>query len=184
MAFGELGVDSVGVDSPSQGVPVYAHSASIGPMLGNNTSVIDSITLHHVYMGGQRVNRYTFHRPRVLNMTLDQMDMTNGDTTELRMEFAYDGIEIVNNDPVAMVAGSDGRLDQRPGIRYPLGGAGSTAESPSNQAPATQAPSGLAELYADGRAYVEGFVSGATKMAGDAIESVTTSARDLFNSIT
>ncbi len=184
MAFGELGVDSVGADSPSQGVPVYAHSASIGPMLGNNTSVIDSITLHHVYMGGRRVNRYTFHRPRVLNMTLDQMDMTNGDTTELRMEFAYDGIEIVNNDPVAMVAGSDGRLDQRPGIRYPLGGAGSTAESPSNQAPATQAPSGLAELYADGRAYVEGFVSGATKMAGDAIGSVTTSARDLFNSIT
>lgn len=184
MEFGELGVDMIGTDSPSQGVPIYSHAATIGPLLGNNTSIIDSITLHHVYMGGQRVNKYTFHRPRIINMALDQMDMASGDTSELRLEFAYDNIEIVNNDPSAMVSGSDARLDQNRGLRYPLGGAGSSEETPNKQANATQAPSGLAELYADGRAYVEGYVSGATKMAGDAYNSVTTSAKELFKSIT
>lgn len=184
MNFGQLEQDTIGTDAGAQGIPSYVHSASIGPMLGNNTSIIDAITLHHVYRGGQRVNRYTFHRPRVLNMTLDQMDMSSGDSSELRLEFAYDSIEITNNDPSAMNGRSDGKIDRVPGIRYPLGGAGSTAESYSNEASATQAPSGLAELYADGRAYVEGYVSGATKMAGDAFSSVTNSAKSLFNNIT
>ncbi len=183
MNFNQLTNSAVGVDSDTQGISAYKHSASIGPLLGTNTSIIDAITLHHVYMGGKRVNRYTFHRPRIINMALDQMDMTNGDASELRMEFAYDGIEITNNIENALSGRSDARIDNVAGIRYPIGGNGQYDGESSSLAAATEAPSGLAELYANGRAYVEGYVSGATKMAGDAYTSVTSSAKELFDSI-
>lgn len=177
-------MDLVGTGSGTQGIPSYRHAASISPYLGNNTSIIDSIVLHHVFMGGQRVNSYTFYNPRVVNMSLDQMDMTAGETTELRMEFAYDGLNIVNNEPLAMVAGADTRLDERPGIRYPLGGNGWNEGTWSMATAGTQAPAGLAEMYARGEAYVEGFVSGTTKMAGDLINSASNTASSIWNSIT
>ena len=184
MNFGDLKNTQIGRDAETQGIAAYQHSASIGPMLGTNTSIIEAITLHHVYMGGKRVNRYTFHRPRVINMTLDQMDMTAGEVSELRLEFAYDSIEITNNIDTALSGRSDSRIDNVPGIRHPIGGHGVYDPGQTIAAAATEAPSGLAELYADGRAYVEGFVSGATKMAGDAYTSVANGAKGLWTSIT
>lgn len=119
MEFNGTSNESTGTDSPTQGIPVHNHAASIGPLIGDRTSIIESINLYHVYLGGSRVNRYTFHKPRILNMSLDQLDMADGNATELKLEFAFDNIEIINNDDTALPMADRDRAN---GSMYPLGG--------------------------------------------------------------
>lgn len=171
MDFGNLAATSTGTDSGAQGIPTYSHGASIGPMLGTDVSIIESIDLYHVYSGGQKVNQYRFINPRVTTLGLDSMDMANEGTTELEMEFAYDAIEITN--AVSMTNITGGHIDIHPGFKYPLGGPNPQTTASTSASLTTTASSGLAELYAKGEAYVEGVTS-----------SVTSSASSLFSSIT
>lgn len=186
MDFKGPNAELVGVDSPTQGIPAFSNAASVGPLMDNCTSIIDNIIIHHVYLGGTRVNQYKFIRPRVTTITMDSLDMSSGETTELHMEFAYDGLEVTNNIPLAMKADSDDNIDRKhTNIRYPLGGAGSTADNEqSKSAVQTMATGAMAEWYASGASLVDGMMAGATKMAGDAYNSVSSAAESTWNSIT
>lgn len=183
MDFSEGQAKTVGKDSPTQGVDVFTHAASIGPLAGNCTSIIESINLYHVYMGGQKVNRYTFHRPRILNMSLDAFDMTSGDTTELKLEFAFDNIEIVNNDIAAMPMAGRDRAD---GSLYPLGGFAtangdySSKETTKGTTKGTMMGGALGEAFSRGESFIDrglgtisNWVSGAVDSVSGAVDSVS-----------
>lgn len=170
-----LKTTTVGYDSPTQGIPYYTQSASVGPLIGSRTSVIESINLYHVYRGGKRVNRYTYHRPRIVSMSLDQLDMSSPDTSELRFEFVPDNVEIINNDmnalPIYMRDRPQGTSDTS---IYPLGGTASLpGDFASDELDASmlnniageivgtgpnKSGQSLANLLATGEAYVGGIV--------------------------
>lgn len=177
MEFEDVYAASIGRDSPTQGVNVYDHAASIGPLLGSRTSIIESINLYHVYLGGKKVNRYTFHKPRIMNMALDQLDMTSADATELKIEFAFDNIEIVNNDASALPMSQRDRED---GSLYPLGGlASQPGDFQSDQVDKSGIKGGtvvggtLAELYAKGESFIEGAADTVGGWASSAVDSVS-----------
>lgn len=155
MDFGQLSPTATGRDSGTQGIAAYDYSASVGPMLGTDVSIIESIDLFHVYSGGQKVNQYKFINPRVVTLGLDEMDMANEGVTELQLEFAYDTVEIT--DAVSMTNITGGHIDMRPGFKYPLGGPNPYNSDVSSTSP-TNSPRGLAESYASGLSFVEGLV--------------------------
>lgn len=172
MDFGGLLASATGRDSGTQGIPAYVHGASVGPLLGTDVSIIESIDLFHVYSGGQKVNQYRFLNPRIVTLGLDELDMSSEAVTEMQMEFAYDAIEITN--AVSMTNITGGHIDMRPGFRYPLGGPNPfdsdiaiASTSPSSS------PSGLAERYAAGEAFIEGAVGGMPSAIGNIISSAT-----------
>lgn len=169
MDFGQLEQTATGRDSGTQGIPTYSNGASIGPMLGSDVSIIESIDLFHVYSGGQKVNQYRFINPRVVTLGLDELDMSSESVTELQLEFAYDTIEITN--AVSMTNITGGHIDMRPGFRYPLGGP-NPFNSDVNAVSPTSSPNGLAELYAKGESFIEGAIGSVTSSVGNVIGSV------------
>lgn len=170
MDFGSLSPTSTGRDSGTQGIPTYSYSGTIGPMLGSDVSIIESIDLYHVYSGGQKVNQYRFINPRIVTMGLDEMDMSSETVTEMQLEFAYDTIEITN--AVSMTNITGGHIDMRAGFKYPLGGPNPYNSDVSSVSP-TSSSSGLAELYAKGEAFID-----------SAVSSTVSSAKNVFNSVT
>ncbi len=176
MDFKDISVGSTGADSPAQGIATYNHAASLGPLLGDRTSIIERINLYHVYMGGAKVNQYTFHRPRIMSMNLDDMDMSSEQTTELKLEFAYDSVEIINAVAPNTVLGKD----QEDGSLYPLGRANNGPGAPISESPtsiiskvssATGFP--LAEAFARGESFIEGLYSNAKSYVSDAVDGVS-----------
>lgn len=172
MDFSEGQAKTTGRDSPTQGIDVFNHAASIGPLAGNLVSVIESINLYHVYMGGQKVNRYTFHRPKVTNMSLDALDMSSGETTELKIEFAFDNIEIVNNDTSALPMAGRDRAD---GSMYPLGGHGT--QNGDFQAKETLkgtiATVAQTEAFSRGASFIDRGLGTISNLASSVVDSVT-----------
>lgn len=177
MDFHDVAVDSTGKDSPTQGIEMMDHASSIGPLLGNNVSIIQSINLYHVYFGGAKVNEYKFINPRILNMNLDGMDMSSPDTSELKMEFAYDNVEISNYVSPGQVVGKD----NEDGTQYPLGRANwgpggypSSCAIPTSGTSVTGSPSGfpVAEALGRGESFVEGLITSAKGMFSSAASAV------------
>lgn len=177
MEYHDIGVDATGKDSGAQGIGIMDHAASIGPLLGSNTSIIQSINLYHVYMGGSKVNEYQFINPRVLNMNLDGMDMSAGETSELKMEFAYDNVVISNYVSPGMVVGKD----NEDGAEYPLGRANwgpggypASSEVPTSVGGAGGASSGfpLAEAMGRGESFIEGLISGAAGLGSSVASAI------------
>lgn len=169
MNFGDLQASATGRDSSTQGVPGYVHGASVGPMLGTDTSIIESIDLYHVYSGGQKVNQYRFLNPRVVTLGLDELDMSNEGVTEMQLEFAYDAIEITN--AVSMTNITGGHIDMRPGFRYPLGGPNPMQTDIASISPMSS-PKGLAERYANGESFIEGAIGNVVGSANQYLSSV------------
>lgn len=165
MEFNVPTVDTAGPDSPTQGIIGYKHGATVGPTLGTNVSIIDSIDLYHVYSGGQKVNQYRFHNPRVVNIALDALDMTSESITELQMEFAYDMVEITNAVSMTTV------VHDRPGFRYPLGGP-NPLPSAAAESPTTVSAASAAAL-ANGTGFVEGITDVANTYYQDKAAKLT-----------
>jgi hypothetical protein len=68
-------------------------AASLGKLSDNNINIIKSIKLFHVYDAGRYMNVYTFHNPKILNFTPNELDMAEtGDGSELEFQFAYDAM--------------------------------------------------------------------------------------------
>lgn len=173
MDFGSLPMTATGRDSGTQGIPAYNYAGSVGPMLGTDVSIIESIDLFHVYSGGQKVNQYRFINPRVVTLGLDELDMSNENVTELQLEFAYDTVEVTN--AVSMTNITGGHIDMRPGFRYPLGGPNPYNSDVSSVSP-TISPKGMAEKYATGGAYIEGAIT-------DTVKAATSGAAGLWTKI-
>ena len=75
-------------------------AGSIGPLPptpnGYESSIIELITIKHWYMKGEAVESvsYEFLNPKVVNMTLDELDMTQSDVSTIMMNFVYDSVYI------------------------------------------------------------------------------------------
>ena len=152
--------NNAGPDSNTQGIQVIDSSASIGAFLGNRTSVIEFLDVYHVFMSGQKINHYRFYRPRILNMTLDSLDMTSEQVTELKMELVYDSVEIVNQSSDAIF----NQIDSRTGVQYPLGG-----QAAPNILPAASMPTTVNAAGYDGSDDSGGFLSNITASARRAV---------------
>lgn len=180
MEFHDIGVDATGRDAGAQGIGIMDHAGSIGPLLGANKSIIQSINLYHVYHGGSKVNEYKFINPRIMSMNLDNMDMSSGDTSELKMEFAYDNVEISNYVSPGSVVGKDNEQ----GAEYPLGranwGPGGYPASSSVPVVGTNVVSSsssgfpIAESLARGESFVEGILLGGKNMLSNVVNSTDT----------
>ena len=176
MNFGDLLTSATGRDSGTQGIPGYIHGASVGPLLGTDTSIIESIDLFHVYSGGQKVNQYRFLNPRIVTLGLDELDMSSEGVTEMQLEFAYDAIEITN--AVSMTNITGGHIDMRPGFRYPLGGPNPfPSETEIASVSPTSSPKGLAERYAAGEAFIEGGI-------GTMVGGISQKLSNVFGAVT
>jgi len=178
MDFHDIGVDATGKDAGAQGIGTMDHAASIGPLLGSNTSIIQSINLYHVYFGGAKVNEYKFINPRILSMNLDGMDMSAGETSELKIEFAYDNVEISNYVSPGQVVGKD----NEDGAQYPLGRAnwGPAGYPSSSSVPTSVATSGsvssgfpMAEAMGRGESFVEGLFTSAAGLGSSIASGVS-----------
>lgn len=169
MAFGDLVQMDRGVDSPTQGITSYNHSASIGPLLQDHTSIIKTLRIHHVYMSGQKMNTYTFHRPRIVQMTLDGLDMTDGEITTVSFEFAYDGIDVINNNSDLLAAGSPER--DRQYLQYPIGGHNINLTTPAQSVGSVSTVIGsTAELLARGESFADGVISNIRSRVGSLLD--------------
>jgi hypothetical protein len=57
--------------------------------------LIKSIEVFHMYNNFSHMDKYTYHRPKITNFTLDGLDMEDGTTgNQITLEFAYDGLNI------------------------------------------------------------------------------------------
>lgn len=178
MDFADVKTQASGKDSGAQGIWTSDHAASIGALLGSNTSIIQSINLYHVYFGGAKVNEYRFINPRVMSMNLDNMDMSDGGTSELKMEFAYDNVEISNYVSPGNVVGKD----NEDGAQYPLGRANwgpggypASSEVPSNGTSVSGSSSGMpvAESLGRGESFIEGALTGAAGLGSSIARGIS-----------
>lgn len=75
------------------GMTVKGYSASSGPLLNENKTLISQIKVFHVYNYGLKMNVYNYMNPRITSLAPDNLDMSVGDQgTELRIKFVYDSV--------------------------------------------------------------------------------------------
>jgi hypothetical protein len=79
-----------------EGAPqMRGYSSSLGPLLGDTTSIISRIRLYHIFDYGKLMNIYNFYNPRILSFTPTELNMAEtGDGAEFEFQFAYDGMFI------------------------------------------------------------------------------------------
>lgn len=82
------------------GIEAQQHTASRGVLAGDVTNIIREVRLFHVYNYGHAMNVYNFFNPRITNLTLDDLDMSSSDGTELSMSFNYDSVYIDTGVPL------------------------------------------------------------------------------------
>jgi hypothetical protein len=81
----------------SNGMNFVKSSGSYGlhSVSGEDVVLIKSIEVFHMYNNFSHMDKYTYHRPKVTNFTLDGLDMEDGTTgNQITLEFAYDGLNI------------------------------------------------------------------------------------------
>lgn len=74
-------------------IPNY-YTASFGPLAGGAKTVLGYINLYHVYDYGQSMNIFTFHRPKISQLSLNDVDMSGSDLNEFSCTFNYDALYI------------------------------------------------------------------------------------------
>ena len=87
----------------------------------NVKTIIDHIKLYHIIEAGQFVDTYIFDNPRLAEMNLDELDMTDGSAgTEVTIGFNFDGLSITPRSSMkdALTGGHIGELTS--GGIYPI----------------------------------------------------------------
>lgn len=73
-----------------------AGTSSLAPRntgAGSPTTIISHINLYHFYKAGSMYDVYTFLKPKISELQLDELDMTQtGDGNEVAFTFAYDAL--------------------------------------------------------------------------------------------
>lgn len=78
----------------------YANAASYGGIRsqdGTSTNIIKKMRLFHVYASGGLMDVYTFMNPKITEMQLDELNMSESGVGEVQMTFSYDSVLIENN---------------------------------------------------------------------------------------
>lgn len=63
-----------------------------GGASGSATTVIDKIKLYHFYKAGTRFDLYTFSKPKIMELQLDELDMSQSEGNEVAFTFGYDAL--------------------------------------------------------------------------------------------
>ena len=126
-----------------------APQGKAGNGVTENVDMLKEIRLFHVYDGGRKMNVFTFLNPRMTEMTLDDLDMSSSEGSEVGIKFHYDSVYIRTGLPAnttlnnyaskeflpgtqigAMYPlrynGSPGAMDAAHKMNPPFGGAGAT----------------------------------------------------------
>lgn len=70
-------------------------TASLGPNFTGDFQLIKNIKLFHVFEYGKLMNVYTFHNPKPMTITPDEVDSAEtGNGSEMELQFAYDAVSI------------------------------------------------------------------------------------------
>lgn len=66
--------------------------ASLGALNNNTKNILREVRLFHVFDYGRLMNVYHFYHPKILQLNLDELDMSSPDGASLSLEFGYDGL--------------------------------------------------------------------------------------------
>ena len=116
-------------------IPTNRYASTTGPLLAENKTVLQEIRLFHLFDGGRKMNVYKFFNPRIVALTLDDLDMTtSGDGTSVQINFVYDSVFIATD--VSFESGelaSNAKSGQLRSAQYPLRyNSAATATRPAN----------------------------------------------------
>lgn len=95
--FDESGMGFDALNSTSAyGFATHNYSASYGPTnTPTEKDILKQINLYHIYKQGKLMNVYRFYNPRIENLVLDDVDMSNGsEGTEVEITFKYDALNV------------------------------------------------------------------------------------------
>ncbi|TFH11184.1 MAG: hypothetical protein E4H14_01130 [Candidatus Thorarchaeota archaeon] len=79
--------------------PGRKYSASTNNLLNSNTTIFNEIILYHLFDAGRVLNVYRFYNPRISNLKLDDLTMTESAVTSVDLTFAYDTVYIDTDVP-------------------------------------------------------------------------------------
>lgn len=104
------------------GVPTHRYSASVGPLLDNEKTVLKEITLYHVFGNGHLLNIYRFLSPKMMELQLDELNMAeSGEGNEIVLNFTYDGLYIEANQSTNVGLNPETNIENLTrGGKYPL----------------------------------------------------------------
>ena len=100
-----------------------SYTAGRGPLVGDASSILKSVKLFHVYDGGRMMNVFQFINPRIIEMNLDELDMSSSEGNEVQIKFNYDSVYIHANIPANEAPFTDDTNalpGQQTGVMYPL----------------------------------------------------------------
>ncbi len=110
------------------------------------TTVINHINLYHFYKSGTTYDIYTFINPKITELQLDELDMTQtGDGTEVAITFSYDALYMetaletdqeTSNDMAALT--DAGAFEFRPPVQQ--AGSSATSGTPTPDVPVSSNP--------------------------------------------
>lgn len=72
----------------------HQYSASLGPLINDSGfNILGKIRIYHVYDYGKKVNLFSLNNPKLVELNLDELDMTAGTTVnEVSIKVEYDGL--------------------------------------------------------------------------------------------
>jgi len=90
-------------------------SASMGGYVNDNRSILKQISVYHIFGGGNKVNRYTFINPKIMQFDMSDFDMENGtEPASIDIQVAYDSMFIESGLDVSLSQlDHDSRLGKR-----------------------------------------------------------------------
>jgi len=90
-----MGFDSLNSAS-AYGFSTHNYSASYGPTnTPTEKNILAQINLYHIYKQGQLRNVYRFYNPKIENLVLDDVDMSDGSNgNEVEITFKYDALNV------------------------------------------------------------------------------------------
>lgn len=167
------------------------HSASSGPLVGDTTSLLKEIKLHHVYDYGNKMNTYHFYNPRITSFTPSDLTMADsGEGCDYSFEFMYDGLYIDHMIDLSKKTAELHTLTSLWGQRpidpvyatdsSGLGDGPGEGEPDADQAEADAPTSGFLGGFAEG---LQSAADGVTDTFGNVIGGVSNIAGGLTNSL-
>jgi len=104
------------------GVPTHPYSASVGPLLDNEKTVLKEVTLYHVFGNGHLLNVYRFLSPKIMELQLDELNMADsGEGNEIALQLSYDALYIEANQSTNVGLNPETNIEHLTrGGNYPL----------------------------------------------------------------
>jgi hypothetical protein len=68
-------------------------SASMGGLVNENTSILNHITVYHIFASGAKVNKYKFINPKIVQFDASDFDMESSqEPASIELQIAYDSM--------------------------------------------------------------------------------------------